>query len=97
MAFSRLSFLRPLLALVTLTAGLPCAGAADPLPVTGRNYALLVGVKNYRKDELTSLKYTENDVTALARDIFGGDLIIGAGLVLHDGLRAPIGNEAPRQ
>jgi hypothetical protein len=67
MALYRLPFLVPLLALASLAAGLPCARSADPLPVSGRSYALLVGVKNYRKDELTSLKYTENDVATLAK------------------------------
>jgi hypothetical protein len=36
-------------------------------------------------------------VARLVRDIFGGDLIIGARLVFHDRLRAPIGIKAPRQ
>jgi TPR repeat protein len=33
---------------------------------TGRKIAVLVGVKQYRGDELSNLKYTENDVQALA-------------------------------
>ena len=32
-------------------------------------YALLVGVKQYRRTELTPLKYTENDVTAIAKTL----------------------------
>src|SRR5262245_736037 len=33
----------------------------------GRKYALVVGVKKYRKDELSDLKYTENDAADLAQ------------------------------
>ena len=36
-------------------------------PPAGRQYALLVGVRNYKKDELRRLDYTENDVTELAQ------------------------------
>ena len=41
-------------------------GRADDAP-KGRQYALLVGVRNYKKDELRRLDYTENDVTELAQ------------------------------
>ncbi|MGL4550640.1 MAG: tetratricopeptide repeat protein [Gemmataceae bacterium] len=34
--------------------------------VAGERYALLVGVKQYDRAELTALEYTENDVTALS-------------------------------
>ena len=53
------------LCLVLGAAALPPAGADDA--PAGRQYALLVGVKNYNKDELRSLKYTENDVSDLAQ------------------------------
>ena len=43
----------------------PVGGRDDPPP--GRQYALLVGVRTYKKDELKNLKYTENDVNDLAR------------------------------
>jgi sulfatase modifying factor 1 len=44
-----------------------CVGApaADDAPA-GRKYALLVGVRNYDKDQLRSLRYTENDVNGMA-------------------------------
>lgn len=45
------------LALSVLATGLPARAMA------GERYALLVGVKQYNKNELTSLDYTENDVT----------------------------------
>ena len=44
---------------VALTAALPAARAD--------RYALLVGVREYDKNELTNLNYTEDDVTALAQ------------------------------
>ena len=47
-------------------AALPLLGRADDAP-KGRQYALLVGVRNYKKDELRRLEYTENDVTELAQ------------------------------
>jgi uncharacterized caspase-like protein len=37
-----------------------------PLTPAGQRYALLVGVRQYDKAQLTSLRYTENDVTDLA-------------------------------
>lgn len=37
--------------------------------VSGEQYALLVGVKKYRRTELTSLKYTEKDVTDIANTL----------------------------
>ncbi len=43
----------------------PVFGRADDAPA-GRQYALLVGVRNYDKDQLRSLRYTENDVNGLA-------------------------------
>ena len=50
-------------ACLALAAVLPLlsAGAAADAP-PGRKYALLVGVKNYDKDQLRSLRFTENDV-----------------------------------
>jgi len=42
------------------------AGAGDDNAPAGRQYALLVGVKNYDKDQLHSLQYTESDVNDLA-------------------------------
>src|SRR5262249_25401766 len=36
-------------------------------PAAGKKYALLVGVRNYKKSELTSLQFTENDVNDLAQ------------------------------
>ena len=49
-----------------LAAALPLLGrAADDAPA-GRKYALLVGVKNYDKDQLRSLRFTEDDVNGLA-------------------------------
>ena len=47
-------------------AALPLLGRADDAP-KGRQYALLVGVRNYKRDELRRLEYTENDVTELAQ------------------------------
>jgi formylglycine-generating enzyme required for sulfatase activity len=41
--------------------------AQENEPQAGRRYALLVGVRNYKKDQLKSLKYTENDVNDLAQ------------------------------
>jgi formylglycine-generating enzyme required for sulfatase activity len=53
-------YLSPVLVVCTLPA-------QDNEPVSGRRYALLVGVRNYKKDQLKSLKYTENDVNDLAQ------------------------------
>jgi tetratricopeptide (TPR) repeat protein len=50
----------PVIALSLLAFGLPAQAMA------GERYALLVGVKQYDKSELTTLEYTENDVTALS-------------------------------
>ena len=50
-----------------LAAVPPLLGRADDEPPQGRQYALLVGVRNYKKGELKSLKYTENDVNDLAQ------------------------------
>ena len=58
---------RPLLVacLALFAAALPplCRGDAPPL---GEKYALLVGVRNYDKNELRNLPYAEADMTALA-------------------------------
>ena len=58
------------LALLVGVAGilLPCLGvsADDDEAPAGRKYALLVGVRNYNKDELRNLDYTENDINDLA-------------------------------
>src|SRR5262249_18626620 len=48
-----------------LLSPLPFVGADDAKP-EGKKIALLVGVKKSKKDELSDLKYTENDVTRLA-------------------------------
>ncbi len=40
---------------------------AQAAPPQGKNHALLVGVTEYSSDRFTPLKYTENDVEALAR------------------------------
>ena len=57
-------------ALLLSAAILPLLGADDGTPA-GRQYALLVGVKNYNKDELRNLDYTENDVNDLAEVLKG--------------------------
>lgn len=44
---------------------------ALPPPAAGERYALLVGVNEYEKTQLTSLAYPENDVTALAEVLRG--------------------------
>jgi formylglycine-generating enzyme required for sulfatase activity len=54
----------PLFALAGVSSGLFCF--ADEDAAKGRRYALLVGVKNYNKDQLRGLKYTENDAADLA-------------------------------
>ena len=51
-----------------LVAGLALAGHPA---VAGEKYALLVGVQQYRKSELRSLDFTENDVTDLAEVLKG--------------------------
>ena len=51
---------------LALAAMPPLAGAGDDDAPAGRQYALLVGVRNYDKDQLRSLQYTENDVNDLA-------------------------------
>jgi formylglycine-generating enzyme required for sulfatase activity len=46
---------------------LPAAGQGDDKGKTGgRRYALIVGVRNYKKDELRPLKYADKDAKALA-------------------------------
>src|SRR5215204_2355046 len=35
----------------------------------GKKYALLIGVREYRNDQLTTLKCTENDAEELARQL----------------------------
>src|SRR5437762_9316465 len=55
---------RLLLASVAL---LLCCAPAPAQPKTeGRKVALLVGVKRYKKEELSDLKFTENDINDLA-------------------------------
>ena len=49
-----------------LAAALPPLGRADDDAPAGRKYALLVGVRAYDKDQLRSLRFTENDVNGLA-------------------------------
>ena len=67
----RTSRIAPLLGTLILSAAvLPLLGAGEDAP-TGRQYALLVGVKNYNKDELRNLDYTENDVNDLAEVLKG--------------------------
>jgi formylglycine-generating enzyme required for sulfatase activity len=39
---------------------------SDPPRANGKKYALLVGVRDYNKEELRNLKYTENDIDAMA-------------------------------
>ncbi len=46
---------------------MPPGALADEEAPAGKQYALLVGVRNYRKDELRRLEYAENDVNDLAR------------------------------
>ena len=55
-----------LLCCLVLCAAVPRFAAADDAP-TGRQYALLVGVRNYNKDQLRSLRFTESDVSDLAQ------------------------------
>ena len=55
----------PLLPALALAAVLPLLSRGDG-PPPGDKYALLVGVRNYDKNELRNLPYTEADVTALA-------------------------------
>jgi hypothetical protein len=43
------------------------APAAEPRRAAGKRYALLVGVKEYEHSSLSNLRYTENDVAALAK------------------------------
>jgi formylglycine-generating enzyme required for sulfatase activity len=55
-----------------------CLAALAPRPLTAqptesRKYALLIGVRQYPPDQLKDLRFSENDVTALA------DLLKGAG------------------
>src|SRR5262249_41878577 len=63
--------LRPrLLALAVLLAGFGAASPAaarEPQRTTGEKYALLVGVRQYNKNELRNLPYAENDVEGLAQ------------------------------
>src|SRR5437867_11707999 len=51
---------------LALVALLPLLAQEPKFTVKGKKYALLVGVKQYRKGELTNLKYTENDVNDLS-------------------------------
>jgi formylglycine-generating enzyme required for sulfatase activity len=55
----------PALLLAALALALPLASGADK--TKGKRYALLVGVKDYDHSKLSPLKYTENDVEALAK------------------------------
>ena len=61
--------LMPALALPAVLLSLPPPTQADP--PQDRQYALLVGVQNYNKDELRNLDYTENDVNDLAEVLKG--------------------------
>src|SRR5438128_2658580 len=56
-----------LLGVLALAALLPLLAQEPKFAVKGKKCALLVGVKQYKKGELTNLKYTENDVTDLAK------------------------------
>src|SRR5262245_18183592 len=58
---------RLLLGVLALVALLPLLAQEPKFTVKGKKYALLVGVKQYRKGELTNLKYTEIDVNDLAK------------------------------
>src|ERR1700686_1371662 len=58
--------MRYLVAVGLALAALPQLGRAADAP-QGRQYALLVGVRNYNKDELHSLPYTENDAMELGQ------------------------------
>jgi hypothetical protein len=54
--------------LAAATCALACAALlADGPTSAGKKYALLVGVKEYEHSALTNLRYTENDVTELAK------------------------------
>ncbi len=59
-----------LLALAGLVVGL--TGALAQEPRSADKYALLVGVTTYRPSELRNLKFSENDVTALAETLKAG-------------------------
>src|SRR5262249_49084792 len=61
----RSALLAPLI-LIVLALSLVVRTAALADEPEGRKMALLVGVKKYKKEELSDLKFTENDVTELA-------------------------------
>src|SRR5580700_888 len=54
-------------------AVLPLLSRADDDAPAGHKYALLVGVKNYDKDQLRSLRFTEADVNGLAEVLKDAD------------------------
>jgi formylglycine-generating enzyme required for sulfatase activity len=60
-------WLLPLAAAAALAAVAPAPGRDKDDPPAGGKYALVVGVRDYRKDELRSLKYAEDDATDLAQ------------------------------
>ena len=64
---SPVHWLIPLLCALGLAAVFPLRSLADDEAPSGKRYALLVGVRKYRKDELRRLEYAENDVNDLAQ------------------------------
>lgn len=52
--------------LMSLTVICGWAGTAHSQETEGRKYAVLIGVRNYDRNQLRSLPYPENDVTELA-------------------------------
>ncbi len=69
--------LLPLLSLIGLLGALvrPSTGTGDEKKgeeKKGRTYAVVVGVRQYKKDELRPLKYADKDAAALAEALKGG-------------------------
>src|SRR5437773_4478851 len=64
-----LLLLGPICALALPSAG--NSGEEDKKARVGRKYALVIGVRNYKKDELRPLKYADKDATALASALKG--------------------------
>jgi formylglycine-generating enzyme required for sulfatase activity len=57
--------------LSSVAVGVVLLDASQAQPVTGKRYALLVGVRTYDHKKLEDLKYTENDIEELALELKG--------------------------
>lgn len=64
---SRLTLPTTILLVAVIFSSLAEQASQAQEPAPGRKYALLVGVRNYDKNELRNLPYTEDDIESLAK------------------------------